>query len=393
MEVISLVPSPEPRPPRRPPGNPRVALHVSHWPQADRLAWERAQKPGNPLQRPGAACSWRPATRKSAAGAYGRWLAFLAARGELDLQTEGAQPAAQHITEERMHDYVEQLRTGCSTGTTASYLALLVMMAKALAPKRDWAWLQEMQKQLQFGAVPVRNKRLRMVPAGELFRLGLELMHAADARTAEAGLTRHAAQVYRDGLMISLLASRPLRLKNFVEIKIGQHLVQASKAYALTFVPRETKTEKALDYTILNHLVLPLEHYLATYRPFLLALRETRGQSRSEALAPAGNALWVTQYGTGFSPNAVRQALKKHTTARFGKYVNPHLFRDCAASSIANEDPEHVRIAAQVLGHTQFTTTETYYIQAEAGVATRGYHAQIMALRRGAKKRRHGRHD
>lgn len=392
MEMTASVPVPEPQPTRRAPGNPRVALLEADWPQADRLAWERAQKPGNPLLRPGAACAWRPATRKSAAGAYGRWLAFLASRGELNLQAAAGQPATEHITEARMYEYGEHLRTRCSTGTVASYVALLVMMAKALAPKRDWAWLQALQKQLQFAAVPVRNKRPRMVPAGELFRLGLELIVAADARTEEAGLTRHSAQDYRDGLMIALLASRPLRVKNFVEIKIGRHLVQTSNGYALTFAPDETKTKKTLDNSIPEHLVPLLERYLDTYRPFLLALRETRGLSRRNALAPAGTALWVTQYGTGFSANTARKVLEKHTTARFGKYVNPHLFRDCAASSIANEDPEHVRIAAQVLGHTQFTTTETYYIQAETGVATRGYHAQILALRKDGQKRRFSRH-
>ena len=29
---------------------------------------------------------------------------------------------------------------------------------------------------------------------------------------------------------------------------------------------------------------------------------------------------------------------------RFGHALNPHLFRDCAATSIAIEDPDHVRI-------------------------------------------------
>ena len=33
------------------------------------------------------------------------------------------------------------------------------------------------------------------------------------------------------------------------------------------------------------------------------------------------------------------KGLRKRTTARFGHTVNPHLFRDCAATSIAIEDP------------------------------------------------------
>jgi len=389
MKMIASPPAP--KPPGRAPGNPRIALPPEQWPAADRLAWERAQKPGNPLNRPGAASTWRPATRKSVAGAYGRWLAFLAARGALAPQEEVGQPAAQHITSERMYDYVEHLLTSCSTGTAANYLALLVMMGQALAPKTDWQWLQELQKQLQLGAMPVRDKRRRIVPAGELLRLGLELMATAQARTAEAGISRHAAQDFRDGLMIALLASRPLRQKNFVAMAIGQHLVPMGEGYWISFAVNETKTDRALDFTFPDRLLPMLTQYLKTYRPFLLALRATRGQSRSAALLPAGNALWVTQYGTRFSANAQTKALKKHTMERFGKFVNPHLFRDCVASSIANEDPEHVRITAQILGHASLNTTEKYYIQAQSSVATRRYHDRILSIRADGKK--HDRHN
>lgn len=58
-----------------------------------------------------------------------------------------------------------------------------------------------------------------------------------------------------------------------------------------------------------------------------------------------------------------------------------HLFRDCAATSIALEDPEHVRIAAQILGHRSFATTEKYYRLARAADASRAYQAAIEALR------------
>ena len=366
--------------------NPRGAIQMEDWPRADLQAWEKAQRPGNPMQSPGAARSWRAATRKSAIGAYGRWLSFLAEKGWLDVH-DGI---TEHMTAERVRDYIDHLRASCSQGTIANYLAMLVMMAKALAPAAQWSWLQDLQKQMQFGARPVRNKRTRIVPAGELLRLGLELMKKADDSIPVQGMTRQNAQDYRDGLMVALLTSRPLRQKNFVSIEIGRHLLQTNAGYRLTFTEEETKTNRSLECAIPNHLVSKLDRYLLTYRPFLLGLRETRGQSRRNTLAPANNALWVTQYGTRFSPSAQTQALKKHTLPHFGKFVNPHLFRDCVASSIANEDPEHVRITAQILGHSQFTTTENYYIQAEAGVATKHYHGQILQLRKHGRIRRSG---
>lgn len=84
--------------------------------------------------------------------------------------------------------------------------------------------------------------------------------------------------------------------------------------------------------------------------------------------------------------SAQTKALKKYTVSRFGRFVNPHLFRDCAATSIVNESPEHVRITAQILGHSSMNTTEQYYIQAQANIATARYHDQILTMRAGGKK-------
>jgi len=62
-------------------------------------------------------------------------------------------------------------------------------------------------------------------------------------------------------------------------------------------------------------------------------------------------------------------------------HINPHLFRDCAATTIADEDPNRVRMSAPVLGHTDFRTTEAYYIAANTRVAGAAHHDLIRARR------------
>jgi integrase len=64
------------------------------------------------------------------------------------------------------------------------------------------------------------------------------------------------------------------------------------------------------------------------------------------------------------------------------KPVNMHLFRDCAATSIALRDAEHVRIAAGVLGHRSFSTTERHYNLARSVEAAAEYHSHLDRLRR-----------
>ena len=66
--------------------------------------------------------------------------------------------------------------------------------------------------------------------------------------------------------------------------------------------------------------------------------------------------------------------------------INPHSFRTCAATSFALRSPGLARLAAALLGHRDFRTTETYYIKADQLEASRGVNAVLGALRGKLKK-------
>ena len=74
---------------------------------------------------------------------------------------------------------------------------------------------------------------------------------------------------------------------------------------------------------------------------------------------------------------ALYDRIRARTAIAFGKAMNPHLFRDAAATTLAIGDPAHVRVAAPLLGHRSFSTTEKYYQQASAMSAHRDYVAAI----------------
>ena len=78
--------------------------------------------------------------------------------------------------------------------------------------------------------------------------------------------------------------------------------------------------------------------------------------------------------------------MTKVTLRTLGKSLNPHLFRDCAATSVALEDPEHVRIIASILGHSSLSTAEKYYNQAHTLEAGRVYQNVMTAIRRETRK-------
>ena len=355
----------------------RVAWPVERWSTADQAAWVSAQQPGSPMTPAGAAAKWRPASKTAGVGAYGRYLAHLAESGGFDA---AAGPAA-GVTAANLRPYVKRLQLTCESVTVCSYIAILCMMAQALAPKRNWRWLEGLRNNLKVAAVPSRDKRSRIVPQEDLVQLGLDLMAAADAATKVTGLDRHTALLYRDGLLIALLANRPLRQKNFVAIEIGRQMIPAGNGQTLTFTGSEMKGRRPLKFGFPDEFLPMLARYLAVYRPYLLALWDSRGQSRQGTLPAARHHLWVTQYGSPFSASAQRKALKKHTTARFGHFVNPHLFRDCAVTSIAINDPDHVQIAALILGHASLNTTEEHYIHAQSHIALGKFQNQLLALR------------
>ena len=370
MDRLSLEP-PQPVSGRR-----RVAWPLDMWPVADRDAWSRARQSESLVSDAGAAEDWRPASIKSVIGAHGRWLAYLAGRGELDMDSD----PADRFTRDSVNAYVDHLRLTCSSVTVASYIAVLSMTIQAMVPERDWTWLRKIQANLHHRAEPSRDKRPRVVHIVDLLELGLGLMVEADASdSSDVRVVGRAARDFRDGLMIALLAMRPLRQKNFLAIEIGSHQVEAPRGNSLRFSGKETKDKKPFQAPFPAALESVLARYLAHYRPILV--RSKGGRNPAYPGQPAGWHLWVSKGGTTFTAGALQKALERHTRLRFGHVVNTHLFRDCVATTIAYDDPEHIRICARILGHSRFSTTEGHYIAAKMVAAADHYHELIEAIR------------
>src|SRR5690349_11624106 len=115
----------------------------------------------------------------------------------------------------------------------------------ALAPEQDWTWIRKIERRLRTTARSVRNKRIRLVSSEQLLSLGLELMTGAESDAG--GTPLQWAVRYRDGLMISLLAARPLRRRNFCSIEVGRHLLCEGGTYWLRFGADETETRSRIE--------------------------------------------------------------------------------------------------------------------------------------------------
>jgi integrase/recombinase XerD len=348
--------------------DPRRRMPLSEWPEIDRALWDAALRPADLLDDGGSRARHAPSSNQKAVKGYGKWLAWLAER---DLLDPHSRPGSR-ITPERVRAYLETLRQGVSTGTLINLLEDLYAVARVMDPDGNWSWIWPLVSQIRARHVPVRRKQDRIVSANELLDLGFDLMRrSSSARTA---IKR--AVHYRDGLMIAFLSTRPLRLRNLAGLDLGRTFVSRGDTWWIDIPGEETKTKEPIEMPLPDELTPAFDGYLNVHRPILC-------RQKNRWTAPIGSALWVSTNGSPMRVRSIPQRIVDQTRAAFGHSVNPHLFRDCVATSIAIDDPDHVRIAARLLGHRSLATTDKYYNQARSIDAVRRYQELVAGVRDG----------
>lgn len=340
---------------------------VAEWPAADQAAWTHAQRPGTPFEPGGLAAGWSAASRQMAIQGYGRWLAWLHTAGLLDVNA----PPAARVARQRLLAYTAALQQVNAPLTVQSRVRELGNAMRAMAPEQDWNWILRGADRLRAVAVPLRDKRQRLVSPDRLIALGRAIMDAAEA---DDGLTaiRRAAD-YRDGLLMAFLAYRPFRLADLSRLRYGIHLTRQGDGWQLDLVVSKGRIPMQMPFPA--KLVPRLERYLTEHRPVLLDVGARHGR-------PPTDALWISSIGTAAGAAIIQLQITRRTAAAFGRSVNPHLFRDCAATFVAEMEAEQASIIRMILGHTTMAMSERTYNHAAARHAVRRYQATLDSVRR-----------
>jgi hypothetical protein len=200
------------------------------------------------------------------------------------------------------------------------FVSGLKKMLEVIAPDHEWQWMRPIYRNLKRAVIPTRQKHTRVVEAAALFELGIRLFHEADAMPTDRPSRLTLA---RDGLLISLLAARPIRIGNLTSIEVGRHLVHSGGLYRLVFTRAETKVGRPIDLHCPAELTPYIDRYLEVYRPLLLARAKQPTATRR---------LWINSGGGVMDISAIHYQIKIQTKRAFGHSINPHLFRDCAAT-------------------------------------------------------------
>ncbi|MEQ8733401.1 MAG: hypothetical protein RIC29_00635 [Rhodospirillaceae bacterium] len=344
------------------PDKARYILRFEDWPCEHQHALQSAIDAGDVFTDQGLAAQWTPKTRRQIVKDYGMWLQHLSCQSLPP--TLGSQPTP--LEKDTLRSYVESLQSRLAPISVCSRLTGLSEACRVMWPSIDRTILRRMLSRLKRNAAPSRNKTADLLSSREILHAALGHLESVTESTAPSDTIQ--ACWGRNALMVAILAVHPIRLANLTMIRLGLHLHQDGDEIWLRFSDEETKEHRSMEFPLADVLREPLKVYLEVYRPILLDGRES-------------DALWISVRKGPMKEQAVYDQIVHTTKKLFGHPINPHLFRDCAMTTLATEDPAHVRVGARLLGHSSLKTGERHYNQATMVSAVTQYHDTLAKLR------------
>jgi integrase len=340
------------------------SLPVSEWPDADRRAWEEACRPGSRLKPGGAASHLAPVSRDDFARRYGAFLGFLQRTDRLEPDRD----VATQVTLPNVEAYITDLKARVRSVTVYNCIHQTRRAAELLAPSADYSWLAEIEKDIALEMEP-RSKFDRLVLTGQLVEAGLTLLaEALEFDTSDLARARGV----RNGLMVTLLALCPIRLKNFADLEIGRTFKEVHGSWWIALPGITTKSRRPDERRVPAWLNRYIDVYLSQAQPVLLGSR------------PPTNTLWISSTtGRRMTTKNLGTLISKITFETLGVDVSPHLFRTAAASTAAVYGGNTPHLASALLNHTDPRVTEEHYNRASTLSAAAAYARIISGFRDG----------
>ncbi|MCV6826084.1 MULTISPECIES: hypothetical protein [Halocynthiibacter] len=347
----------------------RLSLRFEEWPEADRTMWAELTTKAGPLDPRGPLSHLEEPSRGNLVTSYGYWL------GWLNANHPGAfvESPVERATPERVTAWmtcVSHLRPD----TRLACLEKALRVLKAYAPDHDWTMQIRLASLLrhELHTSPSTRKRGRIIASDVLFQAGLSLVEDLNSGGTPASLKE--AQQRRDGVMIMMLAVLPMRRRSFVALELGQTLTVSGDRISVVLETPDTKNHRVWETEVPASLASPLLSYIRDVRPWFLTRRDTQHMR-----------LWSNDSGRPYCAIHLGARITRLTEKYVGARVCPHLFRDCAATTLAYDSPDAARLIRALLGHSTFRTAERHYNQARAINDGRTYASLLEDIRKGTK--------
>lgn len=341
-----------------------------NWPEPDRSTWLKVTKPEDDFDEAGRAAAWTPRSRENVEMAYGRFLETLT-RHNLCITVKSVGERLDLNCIKLLYD---ELSTEVAPSTRWGILQALSRAFSAMAPETDRSNLHLILTRIKARTKLTKDFDNGLLSPNELIDVAIEMMDEADAKR----LGKKAAVLYRNSAIIMGAAVCPLRRQNWASVAIGKTLRLNNGRAWLEFEPGALKSSKRPFMAELPFwYVARLQRYIDVYRPILLS-----------DSSPSVSALWLTWDGTPLEPDAIYAAVKYALMKRRGKPFSFHNFRHAAASFIENRVPQQALLAAGILHHANFRTTNKHYIRGLRTSSITTYQTAVRQIIRTEQKQR-----
>jgi integrase len=288
----------------------------------------------------------RLVTQQDLAKRYGLFLDSLLRSGRFD----GKARAGAQVTPDNVDAYVSELKRRVGSVTVYGSIQKLRRMIQLMAPDLVLDWLIALERELASEMRPT-SKWDRVVYADVLIDAGLRLMAVAEA-AKRPKLTR--ARMFRNGLMVALLAYCPIRRKSYAALEIGRSFVNVDGIWWILLTAAETKEKRPDERPAPEELTPFIERYLDTYRPIL-----ARGD-------PQTDALWLAMDNKPMSYETIGELITETTRMGVGVPVSPHLFRTAGVTTLATRAGDKPHAGGALLHHQPGPVTQEHYNRASS---------------------------
>lgn len=342
----------------------RIGVPFSDWPETDRQLWLALIQKGHPLDDTGRLAHFRDASQEKLRNNYGYWLAWVqyvsptlmqaaplervSAPG-LEAWRKSMDHLAPHTASTRLQAMGCILR-GMDVSRPTIFEKLVIQRAKASAER-----------------LGSNRKDGRIVDSAVLLSAGIQHFNAYFGQTRT---DLNSAMHSRDGMMIALLAAMPLRRRPFVNLEIGRSLRWNSNVWCICLEEGDLKAGASWEATVPASIQPILEQYIETVRPVLASMSPDHSPR-----------LWLTKEGRPIEASYFGVRIKELTRRLIGRDVSCHLFRDCAATTLALSSSDSARSIKALLGHASEQTSTRHYIQATSIEAGRLLTASVTAIK------------
>jgi len=337
-------------------------LSPEDWPEKVQAEYEKWKHWSTAAYIPGRSerVKLRPASVEMKRGTFARVAGFLVniRKKEFNRLSDLIDP---EFVQEFTSWYVDSDSEGEVTSTVTGDISTLSTLARTYCKDEAKAKAIAIINTELGEPVQRKIKDSRRVSVEELISAGRSEFPQKSVRIHQSTETVHAgvriANQAARGLAIMLMATRPLRQKNYREAIIGKHIKKEGGHWMLSFsgedkdpasLKRKMRNGRLNVYKmrIPDFIVPYLEKYLEVWRP-ILNTKES-------------DHLFLTLSGEPYDHKLFGDWIQHGTFKWLGKRVNPHLFRDIVATEIINETGNYVAVAT-ILNDDPTTVFKHYW--------------------------------